>query len=65
MLPETPVNVAVIVAVPLLLPLAKPPPPCPLLIAEMLADHELQCADAVTSWVVPLLKQAVAEKCCV
>ena len=27
-------------AVPLLLPLAKPPPPCPVLIVEMLADDE-------------------------
>jgi len=36
----TPVNVAVIVAVPLLLPLDKLPQPSPLLIGEMLADDE-------------------------
>jgi hypothetical protein len=51
--PDTPFKVAVMIAVPAALAVANPPPICPLLIVTVFADELLQCADALTSCVVP------------
>ena len=47
--PETPLNVAVIIAVPAALAVDIPPPLCPLLMVTRFADEVLQCADLVRS----------------
>ena len=51
--PDTKFRVAVMVTVPDALAVARPPPFWPLLIVAILADDVLQCADALTSCVVP------------
>lgn len=41
------------VTTPVAFAVASPPPFCPLLMVAMLAEDVLQCADFVTSWLVP------------
>ena len=61
--PDTPANVAVMVALPIPLPVTRPLVPLALLTATRDGEEETQFTKAVRSWVVPSEKFPVAKSC--